>query len=562
MQAKRLIVFLIVVFGLVLLGFAGAAAADDDLSSTTTTSSPVATSTTVTTLTTAWQVRAIATPVKDAAPSFVSADDNLLAWTGATPAGSRIYVFNVATGKNTAVKHALPGSYYNPCVEGSMVVFQGGKTGTYDDIYLYDAQRDLVSQLTYNTAAGDWNDWNPRIEGQRVVWEKDMLGTNAKPGIYLHDLLSGTTTLVLAGNDYRNPDICGDYLVCVKNVQTGSSTGPATEILLYNLVTKEPPKSIADKTRSNEHPRIDGGRVVWSSGQAWTPGSPDPWLSYQIQLYDIAEDTVTTLTNNVAGNLAPDIKGDTVTWETKMPSSIVAYDIAAATQIGVFLQPDEAHAPDVALFGVAWFGKKGLYTAVPAASATTFPDVPKTYAYHKAIEQMAEREIISGYTTGYFGPEDLVTRQQFAKMIVLARGLTATLNDTYPFTDSASIHRTQGKLYAYHYVARAALSGLIQGYPDGSFKPTRNITRQQAITLIVRAGSTVLQPPPPGYSGALSYSDPTHGSNIRVAESNGILSGIVGPDGGLAGWNTGNHATRGECAQMLWNLAVKLETDG
>ncbi len=50
----------------------------------------------------------------------------------------------------------------------------------------------------------------------------------------------------------------------------------------------------------------------------------------------------------------------------------------------------------------------------------------------------------------------------------------------------------------------------------------------------------------------LSYADPTHGSNIRRAEFNGLLAGIQGPAGTLDGWLTGSHATRGEVAQMLW----------
>ncbi len=73
--------------------------------------------------------------------------------------------------------------------------------------------------------------------------------------------------------------------------------------------------------------------------------------------------------------------------------------------------------------------------------------------------------------------------------------------------------------------------------------------------MIVRAGSRVLQSPPTGYRGVLDYSDPTHGQNIRIAEYNGLLAGIVGnSSGSLTGWDTTGFATRGEVAQVLWNL--------
>jgi hypothetical protein len=48
-------------------------------------------------------------------------------------------------------------------------------------------------------------------------------------------------------------------------------------------------------------------------------------------------------------------------------------------------------------------------------------------------------------------------------MIVLTKGLVATLDDRYYFTDGDTIIHVEGELYAYHYVARAALSALAQG---------------------------------------------------------------------------------------------------
>ena len=540
MRSKGLFWSLVASLGAALiLGMAGAALAEGEST------------------TDAWQVRAISTPVKNAAPSFISADDGRLAWTGTSTQVSSMYVFNLALAKNTAIAMTPPGAYYNPCADGPWVVFQGGRAGAYDDIYMYDLQNGLVTQLTFNASVGDWNDWNPRLNNSRVVWEKDMLGTGAKPGIYLYDVNMGTSSLVIAGDDYRSPDIWGDYVVCVKNVKVGGKATGASQVILYNLATHET-KSIGDETKSNEGPRIDGGKVVWSSGDPWTPGAPQPWITYQIKVYDIATGTTTALTNNVAGNYAPDIEGNLVAWETKLPSQIMAYDLATSAATQVSQQGDEVHSASVDGINVAWYGSKGLYTAVRAADATRFPDVPKNHVYYTAIEGMAGKSIINGYTSGYFGPNDLVTRQQFAKMIVLTKGLTATLDDEYPFTDAALIVHKTGELYAYHYVARAALTGLVEGYPDGSFRPLNNITRQQVITMVVRAGSQVLQPPPTAYKGVLSYADPTHGQNIRLAEYNHLLDGIVGPGGTLTGWSTAGNATRGEVAQMLWNLLGKL----
>ncbi len=480
-----------------------------------------------------------------------------------------MFVYNLSVGANATIPVRLPGAYFNPCADGPWVAFQGHTTGAFDDIYLYDTANGEVSRITNNADAGDWNDWNPRMDSDRIVWEKDMLGSSPKPGIYLYDIALGTRSLIIPGAQYRNPDIWGDFVVCVKNDQTLGVNG--SEIVLYNLVTKtEQSIQIATGTMNNDGPCIDSGWVVWSSGDIWQAGGTDRSSSYQIYAYEIASGRTIPVTNNVAGNFNPSIEGNTVAWETKQPNAIMTYDIPSATivQVSQVAQAGETvRSPDVDGSAIAWYGNKGLSYAVRGSQATTFPDVPADHPYFTAIEGMAALEIIAGYQNGNFGPADPVIRQQFAKMIVLTMAVndpanfTATTNDRFLFTDApAMIAETKaGELYPYHYVSKAAITGLTVGYPDGSFRPLNKITRAQVITMIVRAGSRVLQSPPSTWRGVLDYTDPTHGQNIRIAEFNGLLNGIVGnPSGTLNGWNTKGDATRGEVAQMLWNLLGRL----
>ena len=476
-----------------------------------------------------------------------------------------MFVYNLSTGLNTAMNVKLPGSYYNPSADGPWVAFQGHTIGAYDDIYLYDTANGQISRITNNADVGDWNDWNPRVDANRIVWEKDMLGANPKPGIYLYDIFSGTRSLIIPGSEYRNPDIWGDWVVCVKNDRTLGVNG--SEIILYNLLDKSM-KSIAvdTGTMNNDGPCIDNGWVVWASGNLWKPGGFDPWNSYQINLYRIETGETFQLTNDVAGNFNPSIEG--TRWRGRpsfrTPSGPTILTRGRSVQVSQVTQVGEVvRSPDVDGSAIAWYSNTGLFYAVRSSEATRFPDVSADHPYYTAIEGMAEREIIAGYQNGNFGPSDPVIRQQFAKMIVLTMAeydpaqFTTTTNDTFAFTDSDLLisQTPSGELYPYHYVSKAALTGLTVGYPDGSFKPANRITRQQVITMIVRAGSRELQPPPPSYRGVLDYSDPTHGQNIRIAEYNGILDGIVGNSSGtLTGWDTTGDATRGEVAQMLWNL--------
>ena len=208
-----------------------------------------------------------------------------------------------------------------------------------------------------------------------------------------------------------------------------------------------------------------------------------------------------------------------------------------------------------------WFGLTltclvALLLFTGSASAS-FPDVPGTHPYSTAIDGIATADVISGFEDGTFGPDKLVIRQQFAKMIVKTMGLTVTGTEVCPFGDVAAQVGTD-PFYPSKYVAVCATHSITLGTDSAHFSPTLNIRRTQVITMVVRAAdalaSDILDPVPTGWSGVLSYGDPDHGANIKKAEYNGLLAGIQGPGGTLASWDTLGYATRGEVAQILWSL--------
>ncbi len=206
--------------------------------------------------------------------------------------------------------------------------------------------------------------------------------------------------------------------------------------------------------------------------------------------------------------------------------------------------------------------------AVPAFAAW-FPDT-EDHPYEASILALADRGIIGGYTNGNFGPDDPVIRQQFAKMIVLTLALPVVEEDfpdpAVPFIDLDT--DDPAKLYPHEYVAVCALNEITNGTDATHFSPTKNITRQQVITMVVRAVDNLkpgtLEAVPAGWNGVLPAGDPTHGSNIKKAEYNGLLDGIWAsttvPTPGLAGWDTTKNATRGEVAEVLAQLLYRAGT--
>jgi hypothetical protein len=193
-----------------------------------------------------------------------------------------------------------------------------------------------------------------------------------------------------------------------------------------------------------------------------------------------------------------------------------------------------------------------LLVTSPALAATpTFTDVPATHPYYAAIGDLANRDIINGKGDGRFYPADPVTRQQFAKMVVKTLGLTVTGDEACPFVDVFPGAGTD-PFYPVKYVAVCAQNNITKGADAAHFNPGANISRQQLITMVVRAAG--LSGPPAEYVPSFSagqFSLDEHYQNARKAAYAGLLDGLVGlgPNYGFAA-----PASRGECAQLLYNL--------
>lgn len=192
-----------------------------------------------------------------------------------------------------------------------------------------------------------------------------------------------------------------------------------------------------------------------------------------------------------------------------------------------------------------------LALALPA-SAAAFTDVEDT-DYEASITALAYREFIGGYGDDTFRPESALQRQQFAKMAVLTMGFDVTAADVSTFKDTpAAYDPVNNPLYPGSYVAVAAKNGIMIGKAGNNFDFGGNVTRQQVITVVVRAADSALAAAPAEYQGALKvfYGDPNHGANIKKAEFNGLLDGIAD----LATWDPAQNATRGEAAELLAQL--------
>lgn len=110
----------------------------------------------------------------------------------------------------------------------------------------------------------------------------------------------------------------------------------------------------------------------------------------------------------------------------------------------------------------------------------TFTDVPTSHWAYNELTNAVNAGYINGYAGNKLKPNEKVTRQEAAAIVGKAIGLTAgNPADVTKFIDSNKIGS-----WAKKSVAAAAEQKIINGYPDGKFKPLKPLTRAEAVAIL------------------------------------------------------------------------------
>lgn len=108
----------------------------------------------------------------------------------------------------------------------------------------------------------------------------------------------------------------------------------------------------------------------------------------------------------------------------------------------------------------------------------TFRDVPNGYWAKYPIEYLATAGVIGGYPDGTFKPEKALSRAELCTLLIKAKGTKISKPTSSIFPDLPANH------WAAPYVAAAVSQKLVLGYPDGTFKPKKSLTRAEAVKII------------------------------------------------------------------------------
>jgi hypothetical protein len=327
------------------------------------------------------------------------------------------------------------------------------------DVYLHNRMSDTTT-LVSRTSTGDLSDGSsvrPSVNarGTHVAFESaatDMVpgDTNEVSDVFVTTVASGSVVRASVGqggnqldHEARTPDLAHAANVVVYESQNPSGdTGIRRRDLANVGSTPVTPAGV-----EGFGPSVDasGRRVAYRRSDTRICGGSTP------QLYDL--DTGTTITP-FGGTPTELCTGGAVT--------ISGDGRYLATTTSTVLAPgspgDTSNEDDV-------------YVRVLAD--TLFPDVPPANLFFEPVSWMVDAGITTGYPDGTFGPTQVITRQSLAAFLYRYLDVPrASTRATPTFSDVPEDHPF------FEEIEWAVQQGFVEGYDDGTFRPTRPVSRQ------------------------------------------------------------------------------------
>jgi len=166
-------------------------------------------------------------------------------------------------------------------------------------------------------------------------------------------------------------------------------------------------------------------------------------------------------------------------------------------------------------------------------------DIEKGSWYANFVYELMSWGVLSGYPDGTYRPSSLVNRAEVAKIAVALFNLSLPSKITSdPFPDVPK------DAWFAPFVVAAKLTGAIDGYPDGNFRPGGYVNRAEAMKMLATASGVKLTatstPIFPDVSGREWYS-----LYVNFAGKNGVVNGYA--DGKF---RPSNNINRAEIAKM------------
>jgi flagellar hook assembly protein FlgD len=185
------------------------------------------------------------------------------------------------------------------------------------------------------------------------------------------------------------------------------------------------------------------------------------------------------------------------------------------------------------------------------SSCAGYSDVSKDNPYCKAIELMKVKGIFTGYSDGTFRLYSSINRAETVKVVLLAIERYEIMSDN---GTNLGFWDVVKKAWYMPYLRTAQSHGIIEGYPDGSFRPTSVPNKVELIKMFLE-GTGINVP----YCNVAPYNDTPATSTTRwyidyvcFAAEHGLI-----PADSNGNFNPAEAMTRGDVAMLFYNFYVR-----
>ncbi len=154
---------------------------------------------------------------------------------------------------------------------------------------------------------------------------------------------------------------------------------------------------------------------------------------------------------------------------------------------------------------------------------TTFSDVTATHPNAKAIIDLKNRGVISGYPDGSFKPDQTVNRAEALKIILLGSGISVETG-LKPLPTGMKFNDIEPGAWYSNYVTKAYMLGIVEGYPDRTFRPYQAVNLVENLKILLTAnkidlGSILVFEDP--YKDA--FKDQWYGKYVAYAKAKNLI---------------------------------------
>ncbi|MCR8631346.1 glycerophosphodiester phosphodiesterase family protein [Paenibacillus radicis (ex Xue et al. 2023)] len=212
-----------------------------------------------------------------------------------------------------------------------------------------------------------------------------------------------------------------------------------------------------------------------------------------------------------------------------------------------------------------FFTKDGITTAIMKRNGNsvytvvennkTFADLANHWA-KEDIELLANKLVVDGVSDSRFEADRSITRAEFAALLVRSLAMD-------PAAIKASFSDVKDADWYAEAVATAVSAGIISGYEDGTFRPNKEITREEQAAMIIRAmtyagvDAGMIQAQnklgdilaPFKDAGKIVWAK----TEIAAAIQSGLMNGMTADT-----LESGSHATRAQSAVLLKRFLSKV----